>query len=232
MKMIMRQRASKWLLVLSTILSPLLWGVMGSGLFLTSCSETDDTVDEYADWQKRNEAFVASLASDSLRSSGSQWLRLKSYSLDATAEGAPGDYVYVKVISQGEGTDSPMLTDSVRVSYRGRLIPSATYPEGFIFDGTYYSSYNNATNATAKFVMVSSGYETVVSGWVTALLHMHRGDHWRVYIPHQLGYGSQDQSSTGIPAYSTLVFDITLVDFSPAGQAMQPFSSRRSSDEE
>ena len=206
-------------------------GGVGGGL-LVSCSEEDDAVDEYANWQGRNEAFVASLASDSLHSPASQnqWLRLKSYSLDQTTEGSASDYVYAKVIRKGEGTDSPMLTDSVRVSYRGRIIPTTSHPEGFVFDGTYYGSYNSATNATAKFVMVSSGYEAVVPGWITALLHMHRGDYWRIFIPYQLGYGETDKSSVGIPAYSTLIFDITLVDFSPAGHAMQPYSSRRNND--
>ena len=199
-----------------------------SPLFL-SCSEEDDTVDEYANWQERNETFVVSLANDSLNSSVSryQWLRLKNYSLDPSTEGAVSDYIYAKIITRGEGTDSPMLTDSVRVSYQGRLIPSVSYPEGYIFDGTSYGSYDNATNATAKFSLVSSGYEVVVPGWVTALLHMHRGDHWRIYVPYQLGYGETDKSSSGIPAYSTLVFDITLVDFSPVRQPMQPYSSRR-----
>ena len=48
-------------------------------------------------------------------------------------------------------------------------------------------------------------------GFATALLNMRRGDHYRVYIPYQLGYGSSDNSS--IPGGSTLIFDLRLVDF-------------------
>jgi FKBP-type peptidyl-prolyl cis-trans isomerase FklB len=51
----------------------------------------------------------------------------------------------------------------------------------------------------------------VVDGFSTALQNMHRGDYWRVIVPYQLGYNKE--SKTGIPAYSTLVFDIWLVDF-------------------
>ena len=40
---------------------------------------------------------------------------------------------------------------------------------------------------------------------------MHIGDTWRIYVPAALGYGSV--TKTGIPAYSTLVFDITLNSF-------------------
>lgn len=192
---------------------------------LTSCSEESEQSGEFENWRARNETFFASLE-DSLKADPANWQKLKCYSLDATTGGDATDYVYVKVISRGTGTDSPMLTDSLRLSYEGRLIPSVTYPEGYIFDSTVYGSYNSATNATTKMVMVSSGYEALITGWITALLHMHRNDHWRIYIPQQMGYGSTDKTSSGIPPYSTLIFDITLVDFSPAGKQMPVWSAR------
>ncbi len=37
------------------------------------------------------------------------------------------------------------------------------------------------------------------------------GDRWKVYIPWDYAYGSS--GTTGILGYSTLVFDITLLDF-------------------
>jgi peptidyl-prolyl cis-trans isomerase len=37
---------------------------------------------------------------------------------------------------------------------------------------------------------------------------MKAGDRWLIYIPYQLGYGPK--GNNGIPAYSTLVFDVTL----------------------
>ena len=48
----------------------------------------------------------------------------------------------------------------------------------------------------------------VVTGFGTALQYMHIGDRWQVIIPQQLAYGS---STTPGAAYSTLVFDVTLV---------------------
>jgi len=195
----------------------------------TSCSESDETVNEYENWQQRNDQFFATLE-DSLKANPAAWVKWKSYSLDDTTDGTATDYVYAKIIKSGSETQSPMFTDSVRVSYRGRLIPSENYPEGYIFDnGTTYGEYNNATNSTAKFVMVSSGTEAVVSGWITTLLHMHRGDYWRVYIPYNLGYGKKAVTSSGtviVPAFSTLIFDLTLIDYSPAGESMLPYSSR------
>ena len=204
------------------VLLPLM---VGGGL-VTSCSDETEESGEFDNWQQRNETYFMSLA-DSLSANPAQWERLLNYSLSAETAHDVTDYVYVKKIEQGQGGDSPMFTDSIRVSYQGRLIPSATYPEGFVFDATVYRTYDSATNATAKMAMVASGSEVLISGWITALLHMHRGDHWRLYIPHQLGYGSQDKTSSGIPPYSTLIFDLTLVDFSPVGQTMPAWSARK-----
>ena len=60
---------------------------------------------------------------------------------------------------------------------------------------------------------------SLVDGFTTALMSMHRGDHWTVYIPHQLGYGTS--ASGTVPAYSTLIFDLRLVDFSHPGTKLK-----------
>ena len=49
----------------------------------------------------------------------------------------------------------------------------------------------------------------VIEGWQIALQRMHVGDHWIVYIPYAMGYGTR--SSGPIPAFSTLVFDVQLL---------------------
>ena len=180
----------------------------------TSCSEEASEEEEYANWKNRNEQFLASLANDSLKQSN--WQRIKLFSLDPTTEGAASDYIYVKKISNGEGTEMPIYTDSVRVVYRGRLIPSKSYPQGFIFDSTVYGEYSPVT-AYTKRQLVSN----TILGYATALQNMHKGDYWRVYIPSELGYGTSDYST--IPGYSVLVFDLTLLDFSPVGETMKPW---------
>jgi FKBP-type peptidyl-prolyl cis-trans isomerase FklB len=54
-----------------------------------------------------------------------------------------------------------------------------------------------------------------ITGWATALMQMHIGDHWEIYVPYTLGYGTTNTNTTAgvtnIPAYSTLIFDIRLV---------------------
>ncbi len=195
---------------------------MGGGWVGVSCSESTSDDDEYANWQVRNEQYLAAVANDSVKHPG--WKRIKNYSLNEATEGTATEYIYVKVIESGDADgDQPAFTDSVRVAYQGRLIPSKTFPEGKVFDGTVYGTYNNKTNANVKFLISNS---TMISGFSTALQHMRRGDHWRVYIPTELGYGATG-SGTTIPPYSLLIFEMTLIDFSPAGQAMPVWSARR-----
>jgi len=193
--------------------------LIGAGWVGVSCSEDDATTNEFENWEQRNDAFFATLE-DSLAHSAGTWMKYKCFSKNPAVEnGNSKDYIYVKVIPTGyetTDTESPLFNDSVRVSYQGRLIPSDVEknPQGNIFDGTVYGKYDVRTNATACFKV--SG---LVKGFTTALLHMHRGDTWRVYIPYTLGYGTSNQSS--IPAYSTLIFDITLYEIAEEGKALQ-----------
>ena len=181
---------------------------------LSSCSEEASEEEEYANWKERNEQFLASLVNDSLKQQN--WQRIKLFSLDPTTEGAASDYIYVKKISYGNGTETPIYTDSVRVVYQGRIIPSKSYPKGFVFDGTVFGEYSVKTAYTTRQLVSNT-----ILGYATALQNMHKGDYWRVYIPSELGYGTSGYST--IPGYSVLVFDLTLLDFSPVGEAMKPW---------
>lgn len=193
-----------------------LFAVMTIGLLgLSSCSEDISEEQEYANWQQRNELFLTTLVNDSLSQPG--WERFKQYSLDPTAEGAATDYVYVKKIISGDSQVQPAFTDSVRVIYQGRLLPSASYAQGYLFDGTVKGTYSLHTGYSTK-----QQVSQLIDGYVTALLHMHVGDYWRIYIPYTLGYGEEGNGAS-IPGYSMLVYDLTLVDCSPAGQAMKPW---------
>ena len=194
----------------------LLLFILALAPLFVACSEGDDSEGEYDNWQQRNEAFLASVANDSLR--GANWQRFKKFSYDQTTEGDVTDYIYVKKIESGAEIDvHPAYTDSVRIIYQGRLIPSMSYPRGYCFDSTAFGTYSPATSSTSR--MKVSG---TVDGFATALMNMKRGDYWRVYIPAELGYGASETSS--IPAYSVLIYDITLIDFSAPGTAMKPWS--------
>lgn len=184
---------------------------------LASCSEEDDTVEEFPNWQARNDAFFNSLTDSvlnllELNPARTDWKRIKSWSKSDSIEGSNSDYIIVKVIEEGDpASATPLYTDTVTVHYLGRLLPSASYPYGFVFDQSYYGNYYDDVSKPLQMAIGNSGGNMLVDGFATALQHMRRGDHWMVYIPYQLGYGSQSQ--TGVPAYSTLIFDLRLVDF-------------------
>ena len=95
----------------------------------------------------------------------------------------------------------------MKVSYRGSLIQTTdkdgNVNAGYVFDKNFEGTYNKQTAMLSTFAV-----NNVVDGFATALMHMHVGDHWVVYIPYQLGYGSTGNGS--IPAYSMLRFELVL----------------------
>lgn len=185
----------------------------------TACSETEEP-SEYDNWPSRNLAWLTNIA-DSARNNltdetareAGRWLILKQWSLAPDKESATitqdnmKDYIYVKILSSGTSTSGyPVYTDSVKVNYRGYLMPTESYPQGLVFDQSYGQDFNDSTNVPTGFPV--SG---VVNGWQTALQHMNIGDRWIVYIPQELAYGTEAKGN--IPAYSVLKFDMHLDSF-------------------
>ncbi len=200
-------------------------------LAFVSCSETDDEVDEYADWQSKNEQFVTNkynMVRQQIAAGNTDWKIFKSYAKPADDTGVASDYILVKVLNEGTGSGCPLFTDTVRVHYRGQLLASPSYvddsdPElGLVFDKSWSTdTYNPGISMPSKF-----GVASVVDGFATAVQHMHIGDRWLVYMPYQLGYGTQDYNN--IPAYSTLVFDITLAAYYKPGMAVPDWKADES----
>ncbi len=189
-------------------------------LFFASCSEEDDEEEEYPDWQNTNESYFTDLynsTSTAIANGSTEWQIIRCWSIPSdnsafTAE--PEDHIIVQVLEEGTGTENPYYTDNVWVHYRGRLLPSLSYSDGYVFDQSFYGEYNELT-ATPTELAVSD----VVDGFATALQNMVIGDYWRVYIPHELGYGSSGSSSS-VPSYSTLIFEIKLVAFARADEEL------------
>ena len=200
-------RWKKWLEYVGVILF-----TIHCSLFTVSCSEDESVAEEFSNWQERNDAAINQWAANSsLR-------KIRVYTQDETSTGKNSDYIYVEVLASGEGTNSPIFTDTCRVAYRGRLIPSTTYSEGYVFDQSYLGDFD------VKTIGVADGASWVL-GFSTALQNMHVGDRWRVHIPYNLGYGSSENGV--IPAYSNLIFDLYLVDFwSPSDKTHPKFKAR------
>ncbi len=172
----------------------------------TSCKESEEA-GEYDNWQSRNEHFIDSIASVARANRDGSWTIFRSFTLpaDYPMNGESKNYIYVQKKENGEGTEKPLYADSVRVHYEGRLIPSANHPSGSVFDKSYSSSeFNPQTDVPSLFCV-----NTTVVGFATALMNMVEGDRWKIYVPYQIGYGSQSDKAA-VPAYSTLIFDMQL----------------------
>jgi FKBP-type peptidyl-prolyl cis-trans isomerase FklB len=98
-----------------------------------------------------------------------------------------------KIIKAGTGP-KPALSDQVRCHYHGTLI------NGTVFD----SSVDR--NEPAVFPVGG-----VIQGWVEALQLMPVGSKWRLFVPADLAYGSQ-QAGPSIGPGSTLIFDVELLE--------------------
>lgn len=99
--------------------------------------------------------------------------------------------MYYKVISVGSNDGKhPTKRSVVTVHYTGRTI-----------DGKQFDS-------SLGGVPVAFRLNELIEGWIIALQHMCIGDKWEIYIPSELGYGKYSQP--GIPAYSTLIFELEL----------------------
>ena len=181
--------------------------ILATLLFLMSCSENEEA-GEYDNWQARNQQYVDSIAQ--LANSGRNgWSKMVAFNLVDSVESLnPNNnhYIYIQKLEQGTGETRPLYTDSVRVHYMGRLIPSPSYPQGHIF-GKSYSTYefNEATDVPALMAVNEN-----IIGFSTALMHMVEGDRWKIVIPYYLGYGELTSTITGIPGYSALTFDVKL----------------------
>ena len=189
----------------------LLFVAMLGSLFV-SCEETAE-IDEFVHWQERNEAFIDSIAKVAKANADGKWMRILSFKLDSVdIHGNPiehrvNDYIYCHKEQNGTGDTHPLYTDLVSVNYRGRLIPTISQPKGIVFDESYKGEFDPLFNQPRHFFV-----DELIIGWSTALMNMVEGDHWHIYIPANLGYGSQKKGD--IPAHSTLVFNLNLVNFS------------------
>ena len=176
-------------------------------LLLAACAESE-AEGEFDNWKEINDAYIDSIAAVARENADGSWTIYKTYNIGDNT-GLDGDnklYIYVQVLEEGDGTYSPLYNDSVRVHYSGRILPSASYPLGYQFG----KSYNGSTLDTETDVPSLLAVSENVPGFATALMYMVEGDRWRIIIPYYLAYGDETNSSSTIPAYSTLIFDAIL----------------------
>ena len=97
-----------------------------------------------------------------------------------------------KVVKKGNGA-VPTDKSRVKVIYKGTLI-----------DGTEFDS--------SKDKAVTFSVRSLIKGWQEALQMMPVGSKWELYIPQELAYGSNVRPGGKIKPFSTLVFEMELVE--------------------
>lgn len=102
--------------------------------------------------------------------------------------------VWYADVTVGTGLPDTATTDSIRISYIGRLK-----------DGTQFDANSGVTFNVAEIVL----------GMRTGLYGMREGGKRKLVIPSALGYGETARRDTSgailIPRQSTLVFDVDLI---------------------
>lgn len=153
--------------------------------FISTSFVACDDDDNDSSWKDKNLRAYQEVVKDS---------DFKEVSLPKGPEG-----IYRRKIKSGNGTESPIQTSLVKIYYKGY------YYDGTVFDsGT--SAYDDAT--TASFYV-----SNLVRGFSVALQTMVVGDRWEIVVPYYLGYGATPNYSIVIPGYTTLFFEVELVDF-------------------
>ncbi|MCE3228663.1 MAG: uncharacterized protein K0S32_3214 [Bacteroidetes bacterium] len=113
--------------------------------------------------------------------------------------------LYYIETKKGSGA-SPKETDIVKVHYTGKLL-----------DGTVFDS------SVERGEPIEFALNQVIKGWTEGLQLMKKGGKAQLIIPSAIAYGSQGGGP--IPPYSTLTFEVELIDIKPApagGPQMPP----------
>jgi FKBP-type peptidyl-prolyl cis-trans isomerase FkpA len=110
----------------------------------------------------------------------------------APAAVSPTPHVTVEALKPGTG-EKPPAHSYVLINYKGML------KDGTVFD---------------QAEQMPMPLDEVVPGFAQGLVQMQRGGRYKLTIPPELGYGAE--ASGPIPANSTLVFEIDLLDFKTA----------------
>lgn len=150
----------------------------------------------------RQEAATAKAAAKGKAESATYFADLKTKGVLSTASG-----LFYEIVTPGTG-DKPKPTDTVKVHYTGKLL------SGNVFD-----------SSVDRGEPVEFPLNQVIPGWTEGLQLIAKGGKVKLYIPFELGYGAQGAPQGGIAPFSTLVFDVELIDIKAPAPAAAPIEA-------
>ena len=178
--------------------------LLALALVFASCEETKEA-SRYDDWKARGENFMDSIANVAA----------------AQDENTPADERIYAVLDQANRVNvyykknphrapdyspaiepvSPLYTDSVVTFYRMSYFNGDKVQENF-----------TGPNPTLTDKPAGFRVNEVIAGWTWALQAMKQGERWTLYIPWVSAYGSGTGPSSDLQPYSTLIYDVMLVE--------------------
>jgi len=166
----------------STIVANAINDVTGSKKLLLSDADANEVMMRYINQAQLTKSAPVIKAGEDFLASNKTKPGVKT-----TASG-----LQYEVVTQGTGP-KPTATDTVVCHYRGTLI-----------DGT---EFDNSYKRGEPITFPVGG---VIRGWTEALQLMPVGSKYKLYIPQQLAYGTNEMGA--IPAGSVLLFDVELLE--------------------
>ncbi|WKK76415.2 FKBP-type peptidyl-prolyl cis-trans isomerase [Marivirga salinae] len=113
------------------------------------------------------------------------------------------------MITKGTSGEKPEAGDTVKVNYVGKLM------DGTVFDTSYEDVAKEAGvyNEQREYapIEIPIGKGRVIRGWDEGIMLLNEGSEATLYIPSGLAYGPR-AAGAAIPANSTLIFDVELVE--------------------
>ena len=164
--------------------------ILGMGDVVSLVEKAQEAIDE-KEAKKMEEKFGAN------KEKGLKFI--EEFKKEAGVQTTATGLAYKVLTPAKEGAKKPQPQDRVKVEYKGTLV-----------DGTEFDASNGEP--------VEFGVTQVIPGWTEMLLLMAEGEKVKVVIPYELAYGEQGAGGD-IEPFSTLVFEVTLLQVIPGEQA-------------
>ncbi|CAM1366110.1 FKBP-type peptidyl-prolyl cis-trans isomerase [Tenacibaculum xiamenense] len=152
-------------------------------------------------FQKKNEERMKKLQEEQIKKAEAEFGEFKKENEKFLEENKTKDGVvttasglqYV-VLKEGQG-EKPKATSKVKVHYHGTLI-----------DGTVFDSSVERKTPSEFFL------NRVIKGWTEGIQLMKPGAKYKFFIPSELAYGATPRAGGPIKPFSTLVFEVELLE--------------------
>ena len=155
-------------------------------LFFTGCLK-DESEEKRAEEKKLREEYIVSLENQGM-------------DVNETEQG-----LFYVVIDSGEGPSPKYLEDLIEINFTGRLIDGRLIQTTSADTAKEYGFYDSTDFYGAYRYVFGNGF---VSGFNLGVSLMSENASYKFIIPSELAFGGV--SISGIPAYSTIIYDVTL----------------------